>query len=386
VNLLYRHAQFPDHPELVRIVGRASASLHEKLAHLDPDRLDLTDYTRAYLRRHQGKLRTHLQKFAWVLSWGLARVDKPLGQTTLLEYGGGCGILSLLARECGVGTVVYNDIYDVACVDAETIAQATKNRADQYICGDITDVIESLRGTPLSYDAVVSSDVIEHIYDIGSFFEALPALSRGQLSVAMSTHANTHNPVVRRELTRGQLRVELETRDYEPGHKKRDSLRSYLDIRREIVGECSDTLPPGEIEELAVRTRGRTDADVRSAVFTYLETGTLPDPPAHPTNTCDPLTGNWQDRFIEPSEIVGRFSRAGFDVEVSPGRYGTPDGRLKQTAATVLDCLISMFPGEGLKLAPFFLVHGSGDMALRTKVTPAEVTPLLASASGTRSV
>ena len=320
-----------------------------------------------------------------MLSWGLAGVDKPLSRTTLLEYGGGCGILSLLAHECGVGTVVYNDIYDVACLDAETLAQATGNTAHQYICGDITDVVESMLGTPRSYDAVVSSDVIEHIYDIDGFFSELPRLSRGQLSLSLSTHANTHNPVVRRELTRKQVRVELENREYEPGHKKRDSLRSYFEIRREIVGECSESLSESRIEELARLTRGRTDADVRSAVFTYLETGTLPAAPKHPTNTCDPLTGNWQDRFIEPTEIVDGLAKAGFDVNVSPGSYGTPHGRVKQTLAGVLDCLISMFPGEGLKLAPFFLVHGSGDMTLRAKAQPAEITPLLSSASGTRS-
>jgi 2-polyprenyl-3-methyl-5-hydroxy-6-metoxy-1,4-benzoquinol methylase len=378
VSLLYRHAQFPDRPDLVRKIASASSSLHEKLADLDPDRLDLTDYTRSYLRRYQRKLHTHIQKFSWVLAWGLAGQDRPPGRTVLLEYGGGCGILSLLARECGVGTVVYNDIYDVACVDAETIAQATDNRADQYICGDITDVVESLRGTPLSYDVVVSSDVIEHIYDTQAFFDEFPALSRGRLSVAMSTHANTYNPVVRRELTRKQIRVEHENREYERGHKKRDSLRSYLEIRRDIVRECSASLGADEIETLARSTRGRTDADVRSAVFTYLETKQLPTPPDHPTNTCDPLTGNWQDRFIEPSEIIGGFSKVGMDVVVSPGCYGRPYGRVKRSLATVLDCMISMFPGEGLRLAPFFLVHGSGDMSLhRTaarEVTPAERT------------
>jgi len=368
---LYRHAQFPDRPDLVRKIASASSSLHEKLADLDPDRLDLTDYTRGYLRRYQRKLHTHMQKFGYVLAWGLARQDKPLSRTVLLEYGGGCGILSLLARECGVGTVVYNDIYDVACVDAETIAQATGNVASQYICGDISDVAESLRGTPLSYDVLVSSDVIEHIYDIEAFFAELPALSHGHLSVAMSTHANRYNPVIRRILTRKHVSVENEDRAHTPGHKKRDSLRSYLSIRREIIRECGDTLlSEDEIESLATLTRGRMDADIRSAVFTYLETKELPQLIDHPTNTCDPLTGNWMDRFIEPSVLMGECSRAGFDVDVSPGHYGQPAGRVKQTLAGILDCLISMVPGESLRLAPYFLIHGSGNMAIHQKPEP----------------
>jgi len=371
---------------LVQNVATAAAGLHEKLARLDPDALDISDYARGYLRRYQRKLHTHLQKFAWILTWGLSQQNKPLERTVLLEYGGGCGILSMLARECGVGTVVYNDIYDVACVDARTIAQATGNVANQYISGDIEDVVESLRGTPLSYDVVVSSDVLEHIYNIEAFFTELPALSNGHISFAMSTHANRYNPVIRRVLTRKQVSVENEDREHTPGHKKRDSLRSYLSIRRDIIRECGDALlSEDEIEVLATLTRGRMDADIRSAVFNYLETKELPRPIAHPTNTCDPRTGNWQDRFIDPAVLIGECSRAGLDVDVSPGHYGRPGGFVKQTLAGALDCLISMFPGEALRLAPYFLIHGSGDMSIHTQPEPVPASKPAPRLSGAHS-
>ena len=37
----------------------------------------------------------------------------PLNKFTFIEYGGGTGLLSLLAKECNIGTVIYNDIYDL---------------------------------------------------------------------------------------------------------------------------------------------------------------------------------------------------------------------------------------------------------------------------------
>lgn len=39
-----------------------------------------------------------------------------------VDYGAGTGIMSLLAREMGFGAVLYVDIYDVSCRDAELIA------------------------------------------------------------------------------------------------------------------------------------------------------------------------------------------------------------------------------------------------------------------------
>ena len=58
--------------------------------------------------------------------------------------------------------------------------------------------------------------------------------------MAMSSHANPRNPYVKRLLTRKQLRAEFEDHEYSTGHKKRDSLQSYLNIRTDIVRECGD--------------------------------------------------------------------------------------------------------------------------------------------------
>lgn len=365
MSLLYSHARFPDNPELVQKIATATTRLHEKLATLDPDRLDISKYNLKYLRQYQLKLRTNLQKFGYILAWGLAENGKPLRHTVLLEYGGGTGMLSLLAKECHIGTVIYHDIYDVSCVDAETIGQATGNSADHYVCGGIDEVKDFLKRRSMSCDVMVSSDVIEHIYNTEEFFLKLPSLSSERLSIAMSSHANPHNPVVSRLLTKKQVQVEYEDREYFPGHKKRDSLRSYLTMRRDIVRQCSNgSLSNDEVEKLARMTRGMIDADIRSAVFTYLDSKKMPTPPSHTTNTCDPSTGNWADRLVDPHELMSGLAKAGLNVKVLAGRYGKPNGFVKQMLARLLDLLITVVDNQSLKLAPFFLIHGSGDMSL----------------------
>lgn len=358
----YNQATLPRNRRLVEDISEAQDRLFDKLTRLDADGIDLSDYNRGYLKRYQAKLRSNLQKFGYILAWALSTNTKPLGDTVLLEYGGGLGILSLLAAEAGVGTVIYNDIYDVSCVDAETIAVLTKNHAQHYICGDLKDIKSFLREQSLSCDAVVCSDVIEHVYDIDEFLADLQRLSNGPLAVAMSTHANPLNPVLRRALAKKQIEVELEDRTYNRDHKKRDSLESYLSLRKKIIRNCASTLNDDEVDRLAAATRGMIDTDIRKAVLIYAETKIMPRTPDHPTNTCDPRTGNWADRLLHPAQLSESFGEAGFDVDILSGYYGTPDGFAKRLIAPLLDTAIRVFRRQGLRLAPYFVLRGLADM------------------------
>ena len=45
--------------------------------------------------------------------------------------------MSLLAVERGFKKVIYSDIYDISCSDAEIIAATIGNKAQHYLCGDI---------------------------------------------------------------------------------------------------------------------------------------------------------------------------------------------------------------------------------------------------------
>jgi 2-polyprenyl-3-methyl-5-hydroxy-6-metoxy-1,4-benzoquinol methylase len=351
-------AHLPRDRHLVAQVSAAADRLYEALAVLEAERLDISTYNKTSFAAYQRKLRTKLQKFAFELCWSLAANRKPPQDTVLLDYGGGTGIVSLLAKECGVGSVIYNDIYDVSCLDAETIAQALGLEADHYICGEMRDVATFLNGISIACDVVVSSDVIEHVYDVSAFFHDLRSLPSEHLSIALSTHANPLNPVVNRILMQKQRAVEHQDRQYTPGHKKRDSLQSYLGIRRDIIRRCADGLSDEVIERLARVTRGMDDNDIQSTVECYLEDRVLPPAPKHPTNTCDPWTGNWADRLADPHELRVQLAQAGFDAEIVCGCYGTPHGRLKQAAAGLLDGAIRYTGTQGLRFAPYFVLHG----------------------------
>lgn len=95
---------------------------------LSLEELGISEYIQVYL---EGKLsRSTMMQAEYIL--GLALRGKKLEECCLVDYGGGVGTLSLLAKKLGVGTVIYNDIYNVSCRDAQVIAKAVEAEADYY--------------------------------------------------------------------------------------------------------------------------------------------------------------------------------------------------------------------------------------------------------------
>ena len=119
-----------------------------------------------------------LHSYVYLLLLALDSDADRLEDVVLVDYGGGSGLQSSLARAAGVGTVIYTDIYDVACHDARVLGRAIGHEADEYLLGDQADVLAMCRKRSPEVTAVTSYDVIEHVYDVDSFFADLPRFSK----------------------------------------------------------------------------------------------------------------------------------------------------------------------------------------------------------------
>jgi 2-polyprenyl-3-methyl-5-hydroxy-6-metoxy-1,4-benzoquinol methylase len=347
----------PSHRKLLYQINTAAQRLHRKLKHVDISRLNISEYNKVYLKNRQKSLRYFLHIYSYILSWSLVGFEDRVNQLVYMDYGGGTGILSLLAKELGIGTVIYNDIFEVSCDDARIIAETIGNRCDYYVPGDIDQVIDFLQTNSLQCDVLGCYDVIEHIYDIESFFHHLPALSDGPLNIVLSSGANTFNPLVRRHEMKTQLRVELQDRPQQEGHKERDSVKAYKTLRREIIQENAPHLGEQEIEHLATLTRGMIQTDIEKAVDAYQKSGDLPPTPEHPTNTCDPLTGNWAEHLMDPYRLRDTLATNGFRVEVLNGYYGHPQNKLKQIVGFLINLAIYQLKKSGIYLSPFYTIY-----------------------------
>jgi len=361
MQFLYQNAFLPVENPLLSEINNAAIRLYSKLQMIDIESLDISDYNKRYFGNNLKGLTQTLQKYSYILAWSVAELHKPINTCTILEYGGGSGILSLLARELNFKVVIYNDIYEISCRDAKTIASSIGNEADRYILGDIDDVITFFQKNDIRCNSVVSYDVIEHIYDMGYFIKKIPELTDKKCStIVMSSGANSLNPLIVHNLKKRHVKAEFSDTDEYFGRKKRDALESYYSIRKRMIQRYAPDLSFFEIEVLATRTRGMIERDIVSVVDNYKITKKFPKKPDHPTNTCDPFTGNWAEHLMDVYQLKDQLEDAGFRSKIIPGYYGNPQKRgkfINHLIVPGVNTLINL-PKCGIYLAPFFTLYG----------------------------
>jgi SAM-dependent methyltransferase len=335
--------------------------LRQKLRELDLESAGLSDYNRRYLGQKLAGVDAQLELDADLLRLCLASWTRPLRDFVLVDYGGGTGILAFLAKEIGIGTVVYEDIYDVSCRDADRVARMLDLELDHVVCGDVEELVSMLHANGLAVNAIASYDVLEHIYDVQAHFQELARapMSAEYFRLVYGSGANIKNRRYVRTVMKVQRAEEYEDRPHEWGHKERDTLRAFLDIRREVIAEYAPELSGEQVEWLARATRGLRKDDIERTVDEYRSTGTVSYRPDHPTNTCDPITGNWSEHLMEPHWIEGVLRDAGFEGHTLAGRYSVSGSRPKRAAKQVLNVAIRIFGRRALAIAPFYVIYAT---------------------------
>jgi len=361
MKIVFNCARLPKDNELIKDINVAASRLYNKLKDFDVTSLDIANYNKRYFGNKLKTLDTNLRIYSYILLWSVVSTNIPLNEFVFIDYGGGSGMLSLLAKEFGIGTVIYNDIYDVSCKDAKVIGDSIGNQADYYVLGDIDDVISFIRKNSISCNAIASYDVIEHIYDIEGFFGKLHLLSDEQLTVFMSSGANNFNPLIRKKLMKQHVKFEHEDREWKYGRKPTDTTKALLKLREEIILKYNNKLTEKEVENLAKITRGLIEFDIKKCVDKYLKTKEFPHEPNHPTNTCDPYTGNWFEHLMDPYHLKSILVRNGFRVKIVAGYYGRPNNIIKRYIGVFMNLAIYIFEKQGIRIAPFFTIYGKRD-------------------------
>lgn len=353
------HMSLPTDLELLYRIEAAARRLEAKLVDVNLGELRISEYNRRYLGSKKANARASLKLYGDLLSLCLAGAGVPLEELVVVDYGGGSGVLSLLARETGIGRVVYNDIYEVSCEDVKYISKAIDTDIQDYVCGDIDDLITYLSTRSIKIHAITSYDVIEHIYDVERYLRKLRSLSDGPFRVVIATGANIRNPLCKWRVRKFHLQCEYQDREREWGHKERDTLRSYLDIRREIIGSYDPSLSRSEVEDLARWTRGLMKQDIERSVDEYRENGDISYRPKHPTNTCDPYTGNWAEQLLKVEWLESILRDEGFELDVLCGYWPHSGSIHKKWVKKSLNAAIRYFGRKALALAPYYVLYAN---------------------------
>ncbi len=358
--------------ELIQEISLAKDRLHKKLLALDIGSRGITEYNQRYLGGKLKNIDGELDLYGYLLRLCLSNNSLPVQQSVFVDYGGGAGVLSLLAKELGIGKVIYIDIYDGSCNDVGILSNALRLSLDHIICGDVEDMITFVQDNSIIINSIASYDVLEHIYDVEEHFKKLTSLQEDYFRIVYASGANIKNPRIVRNLQKQQVRAEHKNREKMWGHKERDLLSAYYDIRKEIIASHAPGLDYDEIERIARTTRGLMTPDIIACVDEYLHQGHISYSNDHPTNTCDPYTGNWCEHLIETEWLEGILKESGYSVEIMSGYYHCSQflSLPKRIVCSLLDNLTHLLGRHSLFIAPYFIVFAERNIQERVSKNP----------------
>jgi hypothetical protein len=162
-----------------------------------------------------------------------------------------------------------------------------------------------------------------------------------------------------------QIEFEYKNREKKWGHKERDCVRAYFDVRKEMISAYAPDLSSQEVEQLSRSTRGLIKSEIEKCVDEYLQRGSIGYRPDHPTNTCDPYTGNWCEHLIRTRWLEQVLEDAGFLVEILPGYYSASGSLPRKGVKLLLNATIHLVGRWSLFFAPYYVVcadHLSEDL------------------------
>ena len=283
-------------------------------------------------------------------------LDKNIEESILIDYGGGCGMLSYLAKELGFKKVIYNDIYEVSVKDCRIIAEHLDIDIDDFVHGNIEVLIDNISKKNIKPDMICSFDVLEHIYNLEDWFQSVVKIEN-PFSLLFMTAANTKNPFIVRRLKELHKKVEFVGVKKGQGWKKIDLSAPYFYERKKIIKEYHKSLTSIETRQLAYITRGFRKDDILKLIDEYKEGKVINYSINHPTNTCDPYTGNWAELLIDIDKFNLLLEKLDFEITFTNSYYGYSKNKTLNLPKYVLNLFIRILGKNNLLLSPTYTLE-----------------------------
>lgn len=311
-------------------------------------------YCRKYLGHLLQHKRYYLTIYADVFEKLIVHSDKNAAEIILIDFGAGNGLLGIFAKFCGFKKVYINDIDEKFVAASQALALQMNIPMDGYISGDI-HAVQLLFNNEIP-GAIVGTDVIEHIYNLEDFFSTLKKINPSLVSV-FTTASNPKNFFKVRQLKK------LQVRDEYKGGSPADSilfgdkpLEPFFKIRQNLIQSRLENIDAKTLFSLAKATRGMNEKDILSAIKQYKVNGSIPLPPLHPTNTCNPLSSSWTERILPLSEYYSLYNSNGMKLMIYDGFYNIFKKGLAKVLNEVLNIAVRSL---GRHFAPYIIFVGS---------------------------
>ena len=329
-------------------------AFEKKLNEIEINHLSADPFRKKYLNHLLQHKKYYLKIYASALELLLKNAGKNKEKIILIDYGAGNGLLGLFAKFCGFHKVYLNDISKSFTDAGEELSIALDIPLDGIITGDITAVANYFKMEKPT--AIVGTDVIEHIYDLHSFFKEISNINSNMVSV-FTTASNPDNKFKLRKLKQLQVKDE-----YQGGRPDdyfsfgEEPVAPFIKTREQMIRKNFSTLADSDVLQLSSLTRGLIERDIISTVQKFIDHKILPIALPHPTNTCDPVSGSWTERILTLEEYKEIYLDSGFNLKICNGFYNEYSGISKRLLLKAANLFIKI---SGSLIAPFISLVGT---------------------------
>lgn len=338
------------------LIYNASTRLYLKLKELELSSLNISEYNKNYVNKYLNNYLFYIPLYTQLLQKSISKLNKPISESTFIDYGGGCGILSFLAIELGFKNVIYSDLYSVSVSDTKILSSKLDLTINEFICGDIEEFIDKLFKNNIKPDLICSFDVLEHIYDLENWFNKLSQI-KNNFHLIFMTSANSHNPFVRNRLKKLQLKAEHQGSITSFGWKKSDTRTAYIEVRKEIIKKTYPNLNSFDVELLSKKTRGLRKDHIHKVVLEFLKSSEINYQINHPTNTCDPNNGNWTENLIDLNFLTNILIEKKYNIKYTNSFYSYSKNKVLNLPKYILNFLIKKLGPENLFFSPTYTLE-----------------------------
>jgi len=337
-------------------INKAIERLFSKIQGLNSDNLNISEYNKKYLKKYIDNYSFYMSLYSQLLQKAIKKLNKPISESTFIDYGGGSGILSYLAKEIGFKSVVYNDIYQGSVDDTQTISKNIGITIDYYICGDVEEFVNGVNNQNIKPDLICSFDVLEHIYNLEKWFKTITNI-KNDFSLLFMTSANSSNPFITKRLKKLQIKAEYQGIDKTIGWKEIDTNTSFFKVRNNIIIKKFPNLKNSDVKLLSSKSRGLRKDDIEKLVTKYIKTGEIHYQTKHPTNTCDPYSGNWTENLIDLKQLKTVIINNNLTVNYTNSFYGYSNNRIFNIPKYFLNQLIKILGSRCLFISPTYTLE-----------------------------
>lgn len=322
-------------------IKNITRKLIEEIQALNYKEAPISDYNKQYIHRLLPALPYYMEIYTSCLLEGIKSVHIIPEEITLIDYGGGSGFLSMLAKRLGIGKVIYIDLNPFS-VNTITYLKKTLNVGPDVILeGNSPELTKWCEMNNTKPHLLVATDLIEHVYDLKTFFADLIKVN-SSLSMIFSTDVTPYNPIVKR-----RLRKMMTSFDTGTGENP-----NYQTLRYRFIKTNYPQLSEAEVMDYSRRTRGFIYSDIAQMI----ENKTIPIHPSDPYNTCDPATGNWAERILPICSYREILSPYHYTLKVKKGFYNVHRNNMIASFIGKIINLSILYTGKvGLLLAPFII-------------------------------